>query len=984
MKKLLLSMACVIGALSAGAAGYTVDFNTAIDTSDLAFKVAPGWKHLVHTGSYTSQKVTYTYLADGGEDGSGGLEAGKQGYYDYIEFKEVILNDLLVSPAVGGKVTLDVKTTEASGNVKFFKVTESDGKLVKGDEITWTGEQPVQMFYTTVTLPAVESGTMIGIRCENAIIDNFTAENVDLQLQKQLTISSSTAATTGKVDCNSDNKFSVGGTVKFKNSGDVDIKSGEEKFSLAMMKKESNDFVVDKIVGTFTINEAIAVGEESSAIEFSALIDESDVTAVDEDKSRRYDIICEIAPASKIFCNVTPIPYKPIPAYSTPISSSLENGGIINVGLVTGSGNTVLTVSNNGAATMNIKSINVSGEGFSCEPNSSITIPKHESKEITISLQSEILGEKNGSLTVNAEDLDPITFTLEGNVLDPDLWYVNFEDGNIPSNMIGEEGWSASSSLAINPNKYYALGSNASKPSKLISPLLKVDAGETISFEAARNYDTSFINVYTSTDRRIWTKIRTLSPEAENEADKLSSEYTGTAWGSNTKYVFTTFKLTDLPTEPFYLAFEAGNARVDNILGGKIIEVDHDIFISPVTAPDYGMVNNEVTVKVKVTNLLPQTESADDYQLALYNGDKMIADLENIDIEGYSAKEFSFVFTPHAEGELTLKIVYTSGEYTTESQEFTITVTEELALQTKQIGKVTDTETSKTAPINLYYKISQSETVYTADLIGLDAGTKITKLVFKGKSGQQKSFDINLKVWLQNTDDATPASVLLDEKDTAQMTPVFDGKYSFNVKKEEPCDLLVIELSDPFVYEGKNLRVAMDHNSNGWLTSYFELDKNVTGQSIVRANDSNLETFSGCALPVMYVDATNDPAVLKGHVSDNKGESIKNALVKIESGNVQYSATTDEDGNYSMKVFQQTLEFSLTVTAEGYKTVSSDLLLEDPETVKDFILEDAETDGVRFIGKDSDDSYYDLNGLRLTQKPRKGLYIYQGKVYVAE
>lgn len=985
MKKLLLSIFSLLGVLGAAGATYTVDFNSAIDTDDPAFKVAPGWKHLVNTGAYAAQKVTYTYVADGDEDGAGCLQSSAQSYYDWWDSSDIPLYDLLVTPQVGGTVTLDVKkVSTTSGGIEFYKVIENGGQLTRGEKIEWTGESLMPMFFTTVTLNYVPEGTLIGIRADNVYIDNFTAEKANVVLAKELTITTSSPAKTGEIDCNSDNKFEIGGTVTFKNSGDLDIAPGDVSFSLAMMKPEGGNYVVDKVVGTFPINETIAMGATSSPIAFTALVNESDIEEIDGSKARRYDIICDVVPASRTFGNFTPVPYRPIPTYSTPKVSALEANGIIDLGIVTGSGSQVLTVSNDGAAEMTIQTVSVTGDGFSCTPTSNITIPKHESKDITIHLQSDVYGEKSGAITLSAVGLEPISFLLKGNVLDPDLWYVDFEDGQMPGNMVVEDGWSVSGSLATSPNKYYAVGANAQIPAKLISPLLTVGNGETISFEGARNYGDSYINVYTSTDRANWTKIRTLSPEAENDADKLTSEYTGTAWGSNTKYNFITFTLADLPSEPFYIAFEAGNARVDNILGGHIADVDHDIFISPVLAPANGMVNNEVTLKATVRNLMSQTESAADYQIALYSDDRILAEADKTDIEGNSAEEFLFVFTPHASGELPLKVVFTSDEYRSESSVYTINVAEELALQTKQVGNVTDKETSKTAPLNLYNSKSQSETVYTADLIGLTAGTKITKLVFKGKSGQTKNLDINLKVWLQNTEDATPAEILLDEEATAQMTSVYDGKNNFNVTKDEPTDLLVIELAEPFVYEGKNLRVAMDHNSTGWFTSYFELDKNVSGQSIVRASDSSLGAFSDCKLPVMYLDAAIDPAILKGNVTNTKGEPVKNAKVLIESGNVQYSATTDEDGDYSMTVFQSALEFSLTVTAEGYKSLSTGLLLEDPETVKDFILEEAETDGIQLFDNDTEDVYYNLQGIRLNEKPKNGMYIYKGKVYVTE
>lgn len=987
MKKFLSIFMCAAGVFYTAAANYTVDFNTSIDTTDPAFKVAPGWKHLVHTGSYSSQKVNYTYVTDQGEDGTGALQSGAQSYFDYFEYANVPLFDLIVTPPVGGNVTIDVKTVQGAsdGFIEFYKVTEVGGQLVRGDKLTLQGEDLVPMFYTTVTVPSVEDGTMLGLRCNNVYIDNFTAERVNLVMNTEVTITASSATNTGAIDCNADNKFEIGGTVTFKNTGDLDVTPGTVNFLLAMMKSEAGNYVVDKVVGTFPINETIAVGATSSPINFATLVNESDVDEVDGSKARRYDIICDKAPASRIFGNFEPVPYRPIPVYSTPVENNLKPDCVIDLGLISGSGSQILTIANNGAAEMIIQSIAVTGEGFSSNPTASISIPKHETKEIEISLSSENYGEKTGSITINATGLDPVTFNLKGNVIDPSLWYVNFEDGNMPGNMVAEDGWAVASSLAISPNKYYAIGTNELKPAKLISPLLTTGEGEKISFEAARNHNTSFINIYTSTDRVNWTKIRTLSDDAENDADKLSSEYNGLAWGTNTKYVFTTFTLSNLPNEQFYLAFEAGNARVDNILGGHVVDVDHDMYISQVIAPANAMVNNEVTVKATVKNLLTLTETADSYQLELYNGEELLAETENIDIEGYDAAEFSFAFTPHQIGELSLKVVFTKDDYKTESSEFIINVSEELALQTKQIGNVTDTETNKTSPINFFNSKSQSETVYKAELIGLSEGTKITKLVFKGKSGQSKNFDANIKVWLQNTDDDVPSQILLDEEATAKMTLVFDGTYKVNVTANEPTDLLVFELAEPFIYDGKNLRVAMEHSSQGWFTSYYEIDKSVSGQSIMRSSDSKLGNFNSSPMPVMYVDAAKDPYVLKGNVNNTDGEAVANAKVLIESGNVQYVATTDETGKYSMNVFQNSLEYVLKVTADGYKIYTSDLILENQETEKNIILEKDVTDGIEVINDDYDsDFYYDLNGIRLSEKPKRGMYIYKGKVYLAE
>ena len=989
MKKLLLNLAIVFAVPTAMGAGYQVDFNSPFDTSDPAFKVAPGWKHLVSTGSYAAQKVTYTYQETLGMEGSGCLQAGAQSYYDIWDGKDIELNDLLVSPLVSGNVTLQVKwaSPTTNGSVKFYKVTEANGTLVKGEEIAYDDTGIVSMFYTQITLPAISEATMIGIRCENALIDDFYADNAEVSLSKELQISNVTSSVTGKTDCDADNKFMIAGSVRFKNSGDVDIEKETSNFSLALMKPDaSGKMVVDKTLGTFPITEDIPYGKESGDIQFSIMVNESDIDALEgsADKSRRYDIVADLANDSKVLANITPIPYKPIPSYSTAKVSDLENDGTIDMGIVTGSGNVVLKVTNDGAKEMLINKVDVTGEGFSVDPAANISIPKHESKELVITLSSDQYGEKTGKITLTSEDLPSISFNLTGNVLDPASWYVDFEDGEIPGNMLSTSGWQVSNKLAIDPNKYYAINENTQNPGMLISPLLSAGQGEKLTFEAARSYGDSNLKVYTSSDRKNWTLIRELSSDAENAQDRFSDEYSGLAWGSNTKYVFTTFELTNLPSEPFYIAFETGNARIDNILGGKVQNVDHDVYFLNVESPVAGMVNRKVNVAFTLKNLSGE-EKSQDYTLTLKSGDETLAEAENVDIAAYGSHDFAMEFTPHQPGEMNLHLSFETDGQVFESEPFVINISEEMATGSVQVGEITETNTSKTSPVNLFNYKSQSETVYTADLLGLKPGTKITQLVFRANSTGDKTIDINLQVWIENTKDSQPASVLLEEGYTDGMDLIYDGNYNVKVSKAF-TDLIVIDLATPFEYTGDNLRVVMNHSSSSFVTTYFELDKNVSGQSLYRSHDTKLPaSFSSCSLPVMHLLTSREPDVLKGIVTDEKGFYVPNAKITLTSGDVLYQGVSGTEGEYSINVYQSDLTFLMKVEADGYQTFETDLTIDDPETEKDVTLQadkTVEIEGLKDVPADG--AIYDINGLPLKEKPQKGLYIQNGKVFIAK
>lgn len=990
MKKLLLTLCALATAMAGMGATYEVDFNTPIDTSDPAFKVAPGWKHLVDKGTYAYEKVTYTYLADGGEEGEGdgALQIGSQTYQNPWTPTDYTFYDLLVTPAVGGDITIDVKKVNTAGYIEFYKVTEENGTLVRGEQIPVSNEDLVSLFFTTLTIPAVEEGTMIGIRGNDVYIDNFTAQSANVQLQTALSFASYSADKTGKIDCNSENKFEISGKVTLKNTGETTVTPGMATFSLVMMKQdESGNYVADKTVGTYDLDETLEPGVTSAEINFSTLVDETEIEAIDGVKSRRYDLTCNLSATSVIFSNFTPVPYIAIPSYSIVTNSDLQHGNTIDFGIVTGSGSMDLTVLNDGAAPMIIESVDVEGEGFSAELAANTTIEKHTSLDIPITISSEITGEKTGTITINATGLDPVTFQLHATVLDPSLWYVNFEDGKMPANMIAAEGWKVENTLSISPNLYYANNANTQVTTKLISPLLTFEEGDILNFEAARNYGTSTLNVYYSTDRKDWTLVRSLSADAEDPADLLSSEYSGFAWGSSTQYIFTPFRVENLPAGNLYIAFEAGNARIDNILGGKPVAVEHDLYISDMAVPTSAMVNNPATISVSVKNLTDASEEADTYTVGLYNGEKLLAVAETIEIAPYEVADFEFSFTPHEAGELQLTVAIKGENFSIESDTYLLNVSEELSTSTIQVGDNSKTNSSDkySAPIATYNENSQSETVYTAEMLGIEPGTMITSVVFKGSSTSAKTIDIDLKVWIENTTDETPQNILLTDGYTDGMTNVYNGNYKFAVTTSL-SDMLVIEFPQPFEYTGGNLRVVLSHSSSSWATTYFELDYGNKTQSIYRQGTSLPGYFTASQLPVAYFTVSVAPHVVSGVVSDQEGNNVAKANVSLKNGDVLYSTVTDQNGKYTLNVHQHTLNYTVIVDAEGYKSHNEEnFTIDSPVTQKDIILEADKEMGIAVVNPEMENNvYYDLNGLRLKSKPEKGFYILNGKVYKAQ
>ena len=200
---------------------YTVDFNTTISTTDHAFKVAPGWKHIVNgsTGYWGDiNYVTYTYKADAGISGSGALNIGKQTGSSAENY------DFLVTPEITGDVSMQVQlTADVPYGIYIYTINEAeDGTLTVGEKIEAGNELLLtQATYTTVTVSGLQ-GQRIGIAGNYINLDDFVVTgSAEIEYEKALTVTAATSSITGdgKVYCDTDNNYSFTYTITVQNTG---------------------------------------------------------------------------------------------------------------------------------------------------------------------------------------------------------------------------------------------------------------------------------------------------------------------------------------------------------------------------------------------------------------------------------------------------------------------------------------------------------------------------------------------------------------------------------------------------------------------------------------------------------------------------------------------------------------------------------------------------------------------------------------------
>ena len=272
IKFLLSTLVLLLGAVTASAAEYTVDFNTAINTSDHAFQVASNWRHIV--GSYidywdNTSYPSYSYSTTAGVDGTGALSCSTNQSSNGIY-------DLLVTPVVKGTVTIAAKLTAYyyTPLLEFYKITDNgDDTFTRGDKIDVDVSAINNTDYVTITIPVDEAGERIGIRSSYVWLDNFTATEATIVPEPKITIASAVpSATTGTIywEQQPNGKVLVSYTVTVTNTGDVALTQGMDGYSVSIINRSTGD-----VYATVPVPQDLAIDATSDPFVVSAEVETS-------------------------------------------------------------------------------------------------------------------------------------------------------------------------------------------------------------------------------------------------------------------------------------------------------------------------------------------------------------------------------------------------------------------------------------------------------------------------------------------------------------------------------------------------------------------------------------------------------------------------------------------------------------------------------------------------------------------------------------
>lgn len=891
---------------------YSLDFDDPLETADHNF--APvGWGHIVdYYAAYgETEWVEYKWGAATGIDDSGALYIGSQELeiYDYDDEPEYkTCKDMLVTPVITGTSSIWVKKGVGLSYIKFYTITEENGKFKAGTMINVTVPTLNAATYVQVNIPQQPDGSRIGILGNNVYIDNFSAASAEIEQKTEMKVASVTSNMPENQDADENGKFNVAFKVNVRNTGNVDIPKDTENFSISLINATLND----SVMATVAIPQDLAAGELSADIDISAEMDVNKFPL-----EYQYKIRENLGGSSVDALKFKITPHVPTLAFmNSDQKKEYESGAVLDFGINKKEATGTFVLKNDGGADLNITEL-TAPKGYVLNKTAAFTVAPHDTAQVIMTMTAGTVGKKDGELVLksNAGDL---TFAVKGETADEFTYFVDFEDG-VPNDCYND--WATDSypkdiNMIGNTKAGYAT-SYSDEPKRLVTPLLEVKAGETMRFIAARKDDKSTLDILYSTDRRNWTTVRSISTTAENDADKLSDEIVAKGYWSN-YYGYKEYTLDNIPAGKVYIAFDGKSVYVDNIYGFQKTAVDHDVFFTYTSMKNEGTVNTPITAHANIVSMRDDAEEPEEYTLGLYVDDILAASIKSVKLPQNKEVELTAQFTPHTTGKHIVTFKFDAGYYVEVSAPTEITISEETSVSEKAVGNRTGTSYTD-GPVYTFEKESQTEIIYKPSDINLPVGTKITKMLFRGYVGYG-SLDASVRVYMNSTD-LTKFEENKVDADSASMTKIFDKAVHFEEggKADDPVVQLELNFAEPIVYDGKGMHLLFVHKAGTYKSVNFEFDGSITDQAKHSYNEWGTVKNEFIKLPVAYFCYAVDPHKMSGKVTDKAtGAALKDAEVILSNDGVEYYATTDAEGKYDMTIFKYDRKYSVSAWKPGY------------------------------------------------------------------
>lgn len=929
--------------------GYSVYFNKA--------NAPLGWDYL---GS--SQSI-YSRTPSG--------HTGGYGVYTYTDYstKTADQNYYIITPMVKGDVKIWAKAYSSYSSydgtqmVKAYKVTKNEDGTFSyptDDDLLTSVNLGLNTTYQQITLAeGLEKYTYIAIALSRAYVDDLTATSALMPENPGLEVTGFTSEWTDSnpLYANAEGKATFTAKFKVRNVGSVDLKAGRDNYSVTVVSQSTSSVTIPETIIPISVD--LAQGEESQEIELSVECTIANLANGDGRTAIRVTSnLLKHGTTATTTANYKQSSWFTVknlaPKLIVKEGSNDLTSNALSFGIVSGQGTKTISLKNDGGSTLHITSVTSTiDNGFSFNAPLPFVIEKGETREATISIGGTE-GFKSGEVTFTYDGGRTVeTKAISATVVNADTYLETFNSG-IPASWVNENGsnWSATTQTTNG----WVLNSQQSYPeSMLISPKIAFTAGQTLSVaatprnaSASESYDV-YLQVYYSADRTNWQKANVLAAANTRksvegwDADQFIPWILQGGGGVND---CKTYVLNGIPAGEWYIGFKSGYALIDHIFGGKLATVENDLYISPLNVvAGKSMVNYPVKATVSYKNMNNVEAAA--HTVTLYDGDEVIGTENVASLAATTSNSVDFTFTPHVDGVHNLKaIVAIDGtDYSVETAVEAVNILAE-EMPAEAMAGTRTSSTNGYVPFHTYYTYNRSEWIWTADKMpDLSEGDVISNIKFPYYNTDKDAKIGTVKLYLVNVDDATFASST--RTDLTGLEPVFSAS-DFVLKKDGNSSnkaMMEINLDENFTYTGGNIKAIFIAEELTNKASYSSMNARFEYYSASNAamylyNNtesyylSNIPTRTNY-VPVAVLGLVAQAPVLSGTISD-AGVAVENATVEAKSGDVVYTATTDAEGKYSMEIMQPTLEYVVTIKAEGHDDYVTEAMTISEDKVLDY------------------------------------------------
>ncbi len=864
-----------------------------------------------------------------------------------IEYNSTSTSVYLVTPEVSGTVSFYAKSTATSSwntpEIKFYTVEARDnGKwTVASDTLETDLVALSNSEWTKVTVTGVES-QRLAIRGAYVLLDNFEATSAVVELKTALKVVSATTLSPTTADCDADGNYNVKLAGRIANTGDVTIVAGSEGASYSIGQYVSSS-VPHVTIASKPFEQDLAPGDTID-VEIEATLNYSEYSA-----RKRYDLVENVTGTYAYGSWVEPVPYAPVIKVTNMNGNELEGSYATTFGafgMISEPTSKQFVVRNDGAAPMNA-TVTVPA-GFTVD-RAAFTVAAHERDTLTLTASNEIMGINSGDMVISAEGTETTyTVAVSATVLDPSKYFEPFTNNAdvtaLPTGWYDPDDKWSKTNFTNGANNF--VRASLVDEHLLVSPLLKVTEGEKMQIDVAKmsSYSSEAnMKVYYSADRKSWTLARAIE---NSELSGLVASNSSTA--SNK---FGSFVIEGIPAGNYYIAFGAGYCALDNVYGFELVPVEHDVVLAAQNIPANGTVNSEYFAAASVKNLNTADETG--YTATLYFNGEAVSVAETETLGSNQTKDFEFSFTPHQDGTFPAYVKFDFNGFELVTDTVQVVVAQEQAVGQVTVGEQqgpNDNSTSYAVPVVPYYKHSKSYTVYTQAMLeaaGIKNGDVISGVSYKGFNSNGE-YTAAVRVLMANVEDVTfEENATNDFPAYDTMTEMFSGDYTYPNEGtfSAMVEMLDIDFSAPFVYTGGAIAIMVTNTSDSYKRISFGYDNSIRYQAFGnRADGGTLESLTSgttyAVFPLTTFKLAMTPAQFSGKVVDKHGAAVAGATVVLDQvqvseedgdvtepegapakvAQVQYSAVTDENGEFVMDVIQSSLTYNMTVSAEGYKT----------------------------------------------------------------